>query len=356
MQIKLLLTILSGLILSSNANLRPRGSRKSSEPSPNTLANSGNNNNNPQNSLTLLSSLVQKNSGLTGLESGVNGSTTAGIVASATSNNNFINYCAQSKKPLMNGIQTRTGACNPIPMGEIGDFDSAPQSKFAFPTNGGTVPANTNFTVKINIANFHVGVFTNADVTYYSAPCALDPSTGNPIGHSHITIQAVSSAASTDLLPVNKFAFFLGLKGGAQNGQITGAVTGLPAGSYRLSTVSTCGNHQALNGAIAQRGSLDDQIYFDVVESGNGKGSGSGQGSTGNGQGNGQSNGNGGSNTGSGNNSNTGSGNQSSTSGSGSGTGKQGSGRHHHHNNNKVKKSLVSESRIAKRRIELESN
>jgi len=295
MQFKLALVIFSGLILGSTAELRPSESRRGNSFANNNQNRGGNNggnagnnnggagNNNPQTSLTLLQSLVQSNSNLTGLEPGLNGSTTAGIKASIISPNNFINYCATSKKPLMNGNQIRTGACNPIGMGDIANFDQAPSSKMAFPKNGDTIAANTNFTALINIQNFVPGTFTNADSQYYTAPCQLDPSTGQASGHGHIYIQQLSSLDSTTPLPPKQFAFFLGLKGDAVNGQMSGAVTGLAAGVYKIGTIMTCANHQMLNGAIAQRASFDDVAYFTVTASGNATGNGQGQGQANNG-------------------------------------------------------------------------
>lgn len=54
-------------------------------------------------------SLVQPNAGLDGQNPPV-----AGQVASLTSTNNFINFCLTQKGvPITNGLQTKTGSCNP---------------------------------------------------------------------------------------------------------------------------------------------------------------------------------------------------------------------------------------------------
>jgi len=223
---------------------------------------------NAQDSLTLLTSLVQAGSNQDGQNV-----TEAGQVASATSPNNFINFCAtRSDLPLTNGVQVKTGSCNGIPMGVIAATTNMPISKFSNPVNLQDIEPNTNFTVTMNIANLETGNFVNAAQNYYSAPANTN-SNGDIVGHSHVVIQAISSLTSTTPLDANTFAFFKGLNDAAVNGVLSAEVAGgLPAGTYRLASINTAANHQPVLVAVAQHGSLDDQVYFTVGGGGSGAG------------------------------------------------------------------------------------
>ena len=88
---------------------------------------------------------------------------------------------------------------------------------------------------------------------------------GHLIGHSHVVIQFISSLSSTDVPDPRKFAFFQGLNAQASNSILTATVTnGLPAGTYRLGSITTAANHQPALVAVAQHGMLDDTVYFTV--------------------------------------------------------------------------------------------
>ena len=69
---------------------------------------------NLQSSTTLDPSVIAK-----GFEQNGQQVPTAGQVASLTSSNNFINFCATTKQPITNGKQITGGSCNPAPMGSI---------------------------------------------------------------------------------------------------------------------------------------------------------------------------------------------------------------------------------------------
>lgn len=186
---------------------------------------------------------------------------TAGQVASLTSTNNFINFCATVNKPLTNGQQIKTGSCNPAPMGVIAATTNMPAAKFVSPTNGQNIQANTAFNIQMAVNNLETGNFVNADTNYYSAPQQVNAQ-GTIVGHSHFTVQAVPSFTSTTPLDSTVFAFFKGVNGAAQNGVLTESVTnGLPAGTYRLCSINTDANHTPCLVAVAQHGSLDDCVY-----------------------------------------------------------------------------------------------
>ena len=191
-----------------------------------------------------------------------------GEEASQTSSNNFINLCAGSNLPLTNGIQLKTASCNSIPMGLIPAANNVPSVSFTNPPNGADLPANTLFTITMKVLNMEMGHFTNATSTYVMAPQQLNGA-GIIKGHSHITMQLLSSATSTDPLDPTKFAFFKGLNNPTDgNGELSADVTkGVPAGSYRICSITTSANHASVVMGIAQRGSTEDCIRVSCVVS-----------------------------------------------------------------------------------------
>lgn len=186
-------------------------------------------------------------------------------MASLTSTNNFINFCKTVNLPLTNGAQVVDGSCNPAPMGAIPAKTKMPSSKFVFPPNGGTVAANTFFTIRMAIKNLETGNFVNAAQNYFSAPQQLNGQ-GIIRGHSHVVVEKLDSLAQTTPSDPTVFAFFKGLNGVAQNGALTADVdSGLPAGFYKLSSINTAANHQPVVVPVAQHGSLDDAVYVSSV-------------------------------------------------------------------------------------------
>ena len=189
---------------------------------------------------------------------------TAGQEASITSQNNFINFCLTTGKTKTNGKQIVEGSCNQTPMGVIAAKALMPSSKFVFPANGGTVAANTNFTVRMAISNLETGHFTNPDTTFHMAPQQVNAQ-GLIKGHSHITIEQLSSLNQATPTDPTKFVFFKGLNGAAVNGELSVEVAGgLPAGTYRIASINSAANHQPALVAVAQRGALDDMAYVSL--------------------------------------------------------------------------------------------
>ncbi len=208
----------------------------------------------------------------TGFQSDGQETPAAGQVASLTSTNNFINFCLTANKPITNGQQIKTGSCNPAPMGVIASTSNMPSSKFVFPPNLGTVKANTQFTIKMAINNLEAGNFVNADQNYYAAPQQINAQ-GNVVGHTHFVIQAIDSLESTKTLDPQTFAFFKGVNtpAGADGTVSVPVPSGLPAGTYRLASINTAANHQPVLVAVAQHGSLDDQVYVRLFSSSAGR-------------------------------------------------------------------------------------
>ncbi|EJD04245.1 uncharacterized protein FOMMEDRAFT_146247 [Fomitiporia mediterranea MF3/22] len=240
------------------------GNNSTSNNDGNNNGGGGNNNGDLQSSLCLDPSLVQK-----GFEKDGQQVPAQDQVASATSPNNFINFCATVKKPLTNGQQVKGGSCNAAPMGVIASTNNMPSAKFQSPKNLDKIQANKSFTVKLAIKNLAAGNFVNAADNYFSAPQNINDQ-GNIIGHSHVVIEKINGLSDTSVTDPTKFTFFKGLNEKAQNGVLSVDVTdGLPAGTYRMASINSAANHQPVLVAVAQHGSLDDMVYFTVTDNGN---------------------------------------------------------------------------------------
>ncbi|KAJ6616480.1 hypothetical protein B0H10DRAFT_1396726 [Mycena sp. CBHHK59/15] len=186
-----------------------------------------------------------------------------GQTPSITSINNFINFCALTlpNTALTNGTQNTDGSCNATPIGLIPPSSKMPAAKFIVPPNGGTVAANQNLTIQMNLANLEAGHFTNADTSYFAAPQTLNPQ-GIIVGHTHFVIEPLKSLGQTELTDPTHFLLFQGVNTAAVNGVVSLTVNkGVPAGFYRLCSINTAQNHQPVIVPIAQHGSLDDCVY-----------------------------------------------------------------------------------------------
>ena len=185
----------------------------------------------------------------------------AGQVASMTSTNNFINFCATVPQlPITNGKQIQTGSCNPAPMGVIASTANMPSAKFVFPKNGQTLAANATFTLQLAVRHLNTGFFTNPDASYFAAPQTVDAA-GDITGHSHVVIEQLAALDQTDPTDPNSFVFFKGMNDKAVNGVLSANVTGgLAKGFYRLASINSAANHQPALVAIAQHGTLDDMV------------------------------------------------------------------------------------------------
>lgn len=134
------------------------------------------------------------------------------------------------------------------------------------------IAASTTFTISVQMKGLNAGSFTNAAATYYSAPQDL-AGNGQIIGHTHVTVQDLGNSLqpSQPPDPVN-FAFFKGINdAGNGNGLLSATVTGgLPAGNYRVCSMTSSSNHQPVLMPVAQRGAQDDCQKFTVGGSSNG--------------------------------------------------------------------------------------
>ncbi|KAK6580490.1 hypothetical protein PZA11_006726 [Diplocarpon coronariae] len=196
---------------------------------------------------------------LTGQES-----PTAGQASSATDANNFINFC--SGETTTNGLQVKAGSCNGIVMGKIPSTSNMISAIITSPEPGEDLPVGKTFTVSIQTKGLAAGSFTNAAATYYSAPQDLN-SQGQVIGHTHLTIQDLGSSLQPNSAPDPvSFVFFKGVNdAGDGNGLLSATVTdGLPAGNYRVCSMTSSSNHQPVLMPVAQRGAQDDCQKFTV--------------------------------------------------------------------------------------------
>lgn len=146
------------------------------------------------------------------------------------------------------------------------------------PQPGQAMTADQTFNISVQLSGLSAGSFTNAASTYYSAPQDLDAA-GQVIGHTHVTVQDLGDSLTPSSPPdATKFAFFKGIND-AGNGQglLQAVVTGgLPAGNYRVCTMTSSSNHQPVLMPVAQRGAQDDCQKFTVAASGTTSTSGSG--------------------------------------------------------------------------------
>jgi len=158
----------------------------------------------------------------------------------------------------------------PSAMGDIPAKSVMISSIITFPLAGSaTIESDTTFNISVQTVNLVAGSFTNADATYYAAPQAL--SGGKVVGHTHVTVQDMGKSLNpTTPLDATQFAFFKGINDpGNGQGLLQATVTGgLPAGNYRVCTLTSASNHQPVIMPVAQRGSQDDCTKFTVSGSG----------------------------------------------------------------------------------------
>ncbi|KAK0703474.1 hypothetical protein B0T26DRAFT_657300 [Lasiosphaeria miniovina] len=231
--------------------------------------NNNNQNNNNANAVTTLDpAVIQTGSQSTGQSGAV---AADGQANSATDNANFINFC--KGQTLTNGLQQKQGSCNGIVMGKIPANTKMVSTVITNPKNNDVVQENQTFNINLQIANLAAGSFTNATSTYYSAPQDLNGA-GLIIGHTHVTVQDTGASLNpTTPLDAQQFVFFKGINdAGDGKGGLSAVVTGgLPAGNYRVCTMSSASNHQPVLMPVAQRGSQEDCRFFTVsANAGNG--------------------------------------------------------------------------------------
>ena len=151
-------------------------------------------------------------------------------------------------------------------MGKIPSTSNMISAIIVSPKPAENIAANQDFTIQVQTTGLTAGAFTNAAATYYSAPQNL-ASNGQIIGHTHVTVQSLGNSLQPSTAPdPNAFAFFKGINdAGNGKGLLSATVTsGLPAGNYRVCSMTSSANHQPVLMPIAQRGAQDDCQKFTV--------------------------------------------------------------------------------------------
>lgn len=163
-------------------------------------------------------------------------------------------------------------------MGDIPAKENMISSIIVNPAPGENINAETTFQIQVQTTNLVAGTFTNPDNTYYAAPQQLQG--GKVVGHTHVTVQNLGNSLTPSTAPdPTTFAFFLGINdNGNGNGLLSATVTGgLPAGNYRVCTMTSASNHQPVLMPVAQRGAQDDCTKFTVGGSSGNSGTNSNQ-------------------------------------------------------------------------------
>jgi hypothetical protein len=129
-------------------------------------------------------------------------------------------------------------------MGDIPANTNMISTIITFPEPGQTIAADTDFKFTLQVSNLVAGSFTNPDLTYYAAPQALEG--GNIVGHTHVTVQSLGDINTQTPPDAQTFAFFKGINdaGNGQGGLSAAVAGGLPAGVYRVCTMTSASNHQ----------------------------------------------------------------------------------------------------------------
>src|SRR6187402_2932547 len=151
-------------------------------------------------------------------------------------------------------------------MGKIPSTNNMISAIIVSPKPGEDLAAEETFTISVQTTGLTAGSFTNAQSTYYSAPQDLDGG-GKIIGHTHLTVQDLGSSLQPNQAPDPvAFVFFKGVNdAGNGNGLLSATVTGgLPAGNYRVCSMTSASNHQPVLMPVAQRGAQDDCQKFTV--------------------------------------------------------------------------------------------
>nr|XP_019048829.1 hypothetical protein I302_02605 [Kwoniella bestiolae CBS 10118]OCF27759.1 hypothetical protein I302_02605 [Kwoniella bestiolae CBS 10118] len=191
-------------------------------------------------------------------DTAANPNATANQAASATSNNNFIDFCVGQS--ITNGLQNKAGSCNPVPIGQIPSTQNMISTMFVSPAYAIASMRKMNNDLTTNCVM--LGSFVNAQKNYYAAPQQIDGS-GQVVGHAHIVLQPMQAIDDTSVLDPNTFTFFKGMDLGDVNGLSTIDVQGgVPAGAYRMCTIMSASNHQSVILPVAQRGAENTCSYF----------------------------------------------------------------------------------------------
>ncbi|KAF8647717.1 hypothetical protein AX16_006553 [Volvariella volvacea WC 439] len=187
-----------------------------------------------------------------------------GEVASLTTRNNFINYCAivQGYEIIGEHGDPNDGFCTPAPIGVLPARDKIPSARIMHPFNNDVIRANEAFYVEMFTREFDAGS-TAPPSKAWGAPQELIAQ-GRIDGHFHMVVEDVSSFDQRTPTDPQKFLVFREFFGG----QVIYLDEGLPVGIYRLTVSLLATNHQPIFIPLARHGGIGDAIYFTVTADG----------------------------------------------------------------------------------------
>ncbi|RHZ54974.1 hypothetical protein Glove_421g9 [Diversispora epigaea] len=159
------------------------------------------------------------------------------------------------------GSQNPKGSCSSQLLGDLPSASKMVSSVIVSPENGAKVPANKNFTIRVEIANLQTGFFSDPETDYYDVPQTVNKN-GIIQGHIHIVAQKLIGKGIPN--PAI-FEFFEGLNGVADDEGGLETETKLGPGLYRLCSMASSEGHQPVVMPIAKRGAQDDCIRFTVA-------------------------------------------------------------------------------------------
>ncbi|KAJ3269471.1 hypothetical protein HDV01_001391, partial [Terramyces sp. JEL0728] len=183
-------------------------------------------------------------------------------------------FCKQflPKIPENNGTQLKQGgqSCSSTAMGLVPDLSKMISSLIVQPEYGATIDASKNNTVVVKTLNLEAGFFNNPNTQYYLVPATLNKAQILQ-GHQHVTVEPLING-NNPLNPKN-FTFFKGINDASVDPEKELLSATIPAntlkndGVYRICTISGTDGHQTPISPVVKRGSQDDCIRINVINS-----------------------------------------------------------------------------------------
>ncbi|KAF8647745.1 hypothetical protein AX16_006580 [Volvariella volvacea WC 439] len=190
-----------------------------------------------------------------------------GQVASLSSLNNFINYCAvvQDYPLIGEAANADDGLCTPAPMGIIPSPDKMPAVRISSPRNNATIPANQPIGVEMAYRNFYYW-HTVPPKKAFSAPQYTRFYSDEAFaGHPHLVVEELTSFNQDTPTDPQKATLFMEF----YSGTIALIDGGLPPGLYRLTVSVVAANHQPVVLPLVRHGGIGDAIYITVSSDSN---------------------------------------------------------------------------------------
>ncbi|KAJ3268829.1 hypothetical protein HDV01_002181, partial [Terramyces sp. JEL0728] len=161
-------------------------------------------------------------------------------------------------------------SCSSTAMGLVPDLSKMISSLIIQPEYGATIDASKNNTVVVKTLNLEAGFFNNPNTQYYLVPATLNKAQILQ-GHQHVTVEPLING-NNPLNPKN-FTFFKGINDASVDPEKELLSATIPAntlkndGVYRICTISGTDGHQTPISPVVKRGSQDDCIRINVINS-----------------------------------------------------------------------------------------